>query len=102
MSTDPRRAAQHRKAVRAFVRVHHPDVGGDPVAFVAGLARLRAAGPAQPSGAAGRVSCPHDDPRLDAPVVVLDEPMPVRVARSVARHVRRLLVDLGTTPIRID
>ena len=33
--------AQRRRAVRAFVRRHHPDVGGDPVAFAAGLAALR-------------------------------------------------------------
>ena len=33
--------ALHRKAVRAFVRQHHPDVGGDPAAFAAGLAALR-------------------------------------------------------------
>lgn len=31
-----------RAAERAFVRAHHPDVGGDPAAFAAGLAALRA------------------------------------------------------------
>lgn len=35
-----------RARVREFVRTHHPDVGGDPAAFAAGLAALRAAGPA--------------------------------------------------------
>lgn len=30
-----------RRAFRAFVRTHHPDRGGDPEAFVAGLAAFR-------------------------------------------------------------
>ncbi|MEU8638340.1 hypothetical protein AB0C38_39680 [Amycolatopsis sp. NPDC048633] len=34
--------AAGRAAFRAFVRAHHPDVGGDPAEFAAGLARLRA------------------------------------------------------------
>ena len=32
---------ERRRLVREFVRTHHPDVGGDPVAFVQGLAGLR-------------------------------------------------------------
>lgn len=31
-----------RQEFREFVRAHHPDRGGDPDVFVAGLARLRA------------------------------------------------------------
>ncbi len=38
-----------RAAERAFVRAHHPDVGGDPAAFAAGLAALRAGRPGTPS-----------------------------------------------------
>ncbi|WP_103350521.1 hypothetical protein [Amycolatopsis sp. CA-128772] len=30
-----------RAAFRAFVRTHHPDAGGDPAVFAAGLARFR-------------------------------------------------------------
>lgn len=30
-----------RAAFRAFVRANHPDVGGDPAEFAAGLARFR-------------------------------------------------------------
>lgn len=30
-----------RAAFRAFVRAHHPDAGGDPAEFAAGLARFR-------------------------------------------------------------
>ncbi|WP_344886106.1 hypothetical protein [Allokutzneria multivorans] len=36
------RERERRAAIRDFVRAHHPDVGGDPDEFVAGLARLRA------------------------------------------------------------
>ncbi|MER7078402.1 hypothetical protein SAMN02982929_04815 [Saccharopolyspora kobensis] len=50
-----------RRAIRAFVRAHHPDVGGDPEAFAAGLAELRA----------GRDRC-------DAPVVVVHRPRGIR------------------------
>jgi hypothetical protein len=41
----PQRAAveqrERRRELRAYVRRHHPDVGGDPAAFAAGLAALR-------------------------------------------------------------
>lgn len=30
-----------RAAFREFVRTHHPDVGGDPEEFSAGIARMR-------------------------------------------------------------
>jgi hypothetical protein len=33
---------EQRRLVRAYVRRHHPDVGGDPAAFAAGLTALRA------------------------------------------------------------
>ncbi|WP_370961318.1 hypothetical protein [Amycolatopsis sp. cg9] len=42
-----------RAAFRAFVREHHPDVGGDPAEFAAGLARFRESAP---------------DTRFDAPI----------------------------------
>ncbi|MFC5745071.1 hypothetical protein [Actinomadura rugatobispora] len=35
--------AEDRAAFRAWVRAHHPDVGGDPAEFAAGLRRMRAA-----------------------------------------------------------
>ena len=31
-----------RQAFRAWVRIHHPDAGGDPEEFAAGLSRWRA------------------------------------------------------------
>lgn len=52
-----------RAEIRAFIRANHPDVGGDPEAFAAGLARLR-----------GRAA----DPRFDAPIVVETRPSGVR------------------------
>lgn len=95
-------SAEDRRALRAFVRAHHPDVGGDPAEFVAGLARLRAA-----TAPIERTDRPADwppdgDPRLDAPVVLLADPVPVRVARALARRLRRMLHDPKNTPIRID
>lgn len=67
---------QERSAYRAFVREHHPDRGGDPDTFVAGMAALRE---------------PADRPRAhDPPVeVVPDVPFPVRVAIALLRTVRR-------------
>jgi hypothetical protein len=66
-----------RAAYRAFVREHHPDRGGDPDAFVAGLARFREAHPAA------------DDPRWDRPVeIVTPLPAPVRIAVALVRTLR--------------
>jgi hypothetical protein len=65
-----------RAAFRAFVREHHPDRGGDPEVFAAGLARFREPEPV--------------DPRYDAPVVVLaDQPLPVRFVVAAIRTIRR-------------
>jgi hypothetical protein len=73
---------QQRSEFRAFVREHHPDRGGDPDVFVAGLARF---GPGAES---------IDDRRYDAPVEVVGPlPLPVRVGvaliRTWHRHRRR-------------
>lgn len=63
-----------RAAFRAFVREHHPDRGGDPAAFVEGLARFRE---------------PPPDPRHDAPVEIVTPPaLPLRVAVALIRTVR--------------
>ncbi|NIH79740.1 hypothetical protein [Amycolatopsis viridis] len=43
-----------RDAFRAFVRAHHPDVGGDPEVFREGLRRFQAAR-ARPAARAGRI-----------------------------------------------
>ncbi|GAA4796394.1 hypothetical protein GCM10023200_35590 [Actinomycetospora chlora] len=79
-TTDTRVDARAR--VRAFVRTHHPDVGGDPVAFREGLAALRR----QERGAALPAL---DDPRLDAPVVVVSGRRLARLGRLGQRLARR-------------
>ena len=71
---------EERAAYRAFVRENHPDRGGDPEVFVAGLARFREAGVGE------------DDARYDAPVEVVHPlPFPVRVGVALIRtwHRRR-------------
>jgi hypothetical protein len=73
--------SEDRAAYRAFVRENHPDRGGDPEVFVAGLERFREA-----------ALDPVDDPRFDAPVeVVTPLPFPVRVGVALIRtwHRRR-------------
>lgn len=71
-----------RAAFRAFVRDNHPDRGGDPDVFVAGLARFREAQSQSPSGSRSD----PDDPRWDAPVeFVAPLPAPVRVAVALIR-----------------
>lgn len=44
-------SAGTRRAFRAFVRAHHPDRGGDPAVFAAGVAAYRRY--QQPAGRAG-------------------------------------------------
>lgn len=84
-------SAEQRSAVRAFVRRNHPDVGGDPEHFAAGLAELRArpgvgapeVGAAEPAGS--------DPAGFDAPVIGVQRPRGIRGAaqRWRARRVRR-------------
>ncbi|AUS77769.1 hypothetical protein C1701_04665 [Actinoalloteichus sp. AHMU CJ021] len=66
------RSADWRAARRAFVRAHHPDAGGDPAAFSAGL-------PPRLDGT---------DPRSHPPVVVTafrHRSFPVRCGRCLRR-----------------
>lgn len=72
---DPHERAEYR----AFVRDNHPDRGGDPEAFVAGLARFRAGSP----------DLPDDDPRYDAPIEIrYPLPLPARVVVALIRTLR--------------
>lgn len=80
--------AAARAALRAFVREHHPDVGGDPEVFARGLAELR--------GAERRARFGTDGParrgdRGDAPIVVVRRPRGLRglVHRWRSRRARR-------------
>lgn len=75
---------QQRAAYRSFVRTHHPDRGGDPEVFVAGLAHYR-------DLAAGAPPAPVREPdRFDAPVeIVRDLPLPTRVLVALIRTIHR-------------
>lgn len=84
-----------RAAMRAFVRAHHPDVGGDPVAFREGLAAHRAA--ARPSPTL-RDPAP-DDPRLDAPIVIVAGGRIARLGRFGRRLARRYDPRRGTARV---
>ena len=76
---------EQRAEYRSFVRTHHPDRGGDPEVFVAGMARFQrlAEGPTSPRPAAG-------PDRYDAPIeIVRDLPFPAKVVVALIRTVRR-------------
>ena len=44
------RSGDERQRLRSFALAHHPDRGGDPDAFIAGLAALRQGRPAEADG----------------------------------------------------
>ncbi|MGH3565617.1 MAG: hypothetical protein ACRDRH_06215 [Pseudonocardia sp.] len=79
---------QERAAYRAFVREHHPDRGGDPEFFVAGLAGFRTG---EPSPGANPPDPGADDTaRRDAPVeVAASLPWAMRVAIALIRTARQ-------------
>ncbi|GLZ54668.1 hypothetical protein [Actinomycetospora sp. NBRC 106378] len=88
---------------RAFVRRHHPDVGGDPEIFRRGLAAFRAGrspfeavptaddgrGPDARTDASPRWSIADDDPRLDAPIVAVSGHVVPRTLRAGRRWLGR-------------
>lgn len=75
---------EQRAAYRAFVRDHHPDRGGDPEFFVAGLARLRAG-----RAAFDEIGPAPDDARFDAPIEIVHPlPLPTRIVVALIRTVR--------------
>jgi hypothetical protein len=68
-----------RAAYRSFVRANHPDAGGDPDTFVAGMRRFEITRPGDGS-----------DDRFDAPVVFTARPRGLRgLVRAVLRRRRR-------------
>ena len=78
-STQPSRDREWAAARRAAARAHHPDVGGDPDAFVAALTAIDAA--------YGHVREPGD-PRV-AVIVVVRRAWWRRVAATVTKALRR-------------
>lgn len=99
MTAEPSPAA----GFRAFVRRHHPDVGGDPETFRRGLEAFRAGrspfeavgtcgaggGPDEPVEAPPRWVVPEDDPRLDAPIVAVSGHVLPRTLRAGRRWLDR-------------
>jgi hypothetical protein len=69
-----------RAAFRAFVRAHHPDVGGDPDEFIAGVEQFRTQAETPDTA---------DDGRYDAPVSFVVSPKGVARARQWRRRRRR-------------
>jgi hypothetical protein len=86
-----------RSAFRAFVREHHPDRGGDPGAFVAGLRRL-GTGPDDPAAPApgSRSNGTSGTTPADAP----SAPAAPRAAPPVDMAALPLLVRVGVALIR--
>lgn len=68
-----------RSRRRAFVREHHPDVGGDPELFRRGMERLAV-------GLDPLVPAAGHRPRV---TVTRRRALPVRAASSVLRRIRR-------------
>jgi curved DNA-binding protein CbpA len=74
MTGDRPATSQDRARYRRFVKEHHPDVGGDPATFVAGLAAQRSAG--------------TGTDRYDAPVVIGSPRRRMRLVRRLWRRLR--------------
>jgi hypothetical protein len=66
----------HRAQRREFIIRHHPDRGGDPTTFIAGLATFDRAGPDEHSTGRPRIT------------IVARRPMAVRVLRALLRGSR--------------
>lgn len=76
MTLDTAERGDVRAQRRAFIRGHHPDRGGDPAAFITGLAFFDA----QPYPAGGHPQC-----RAAGVTFYRRRPLPVRLVLAV-RH----------------
>ncbi len=83
--------AEARARYRRFVKEHHPDVGGDPEVFAAGIDHFRSE---QLRAARGKARDP--DARYDAPIVVLSD-WQLMIARLL-----RLLRRIRRVPPRVE
>jgi len=54
-------SAADRVAYRQFVRTHHPDIGGDPAIFIAGVQRFHTTGRTESSAHSGNAD-PYGGP----------------------------------------
>jgi hypothetical protein len=73
---------RRRVARREFIRDHHPDRGGDPDDFIAGLARMDT-----PESASGPPAVPPEMP--PPPVVFEDQPWPRSAVTALLQWLRR-------------
>ena len=85
-----------RAAFRAFVRRHHPDVGGDPETFRRGLDDFRCA---DPPPAPTRPVLADDDPRLNAPITAVSGDALHRLGRAGQRFWRRHPLRRGSSRV---
>lgn len=77
-------SAADRAAYRQFVRTHHPDVGGDPAVFTAGVQRFHTTGRTDSSAHSGNA-----DP-FDGPVFFVTRPQGIRAfLQTMLRRHRR-------------
>ncbi|WP_020671947.1 hypothetical protein [Amycolatopsis nigrescens] len=76
-----------RADFRAFVRKNHPDVGGDPEEFMAGLARYREA--ERSTVDTEDAEDLSDDARFDAPLTFVTTPRGVSRAVAGAKRWRQ-------------
>ncbi len=83
--------AEARARYRRFVKEHHPDVGGDPEVFAAGIDHFRSE-----QLRAARRKARDPDARYDAPIVVLSD-WQLRVAWLL-----RLLRRIRRVPSRVE
>ncbi|MGI8760204.1 MAG: hypothetical protein ACR2LF_02665 [Jatrophihabitantaceae bacterium] len=80
--------ARQRAERRAFIRANHPDRGGDPQAFIAGLSAMNAGRPFIAGLSAMNAGRP-DEGYPPARVVVRPAvPLPHRVLRGIRRRLR--------------
>lgn len=82
---DRRHELDRRRRRRQFIRTHHPDAGGDPAAFVAGLAYFD-----QPASISDSTSSSSTTDRPAPRVfVVKHRPWPVVIVTGLGERIRR-------------
>ena len=79
---DERRAREAERRRREFIRTYHPDRGGDPESFIAGLRRFE---DEQASAGPGPGSGPDAPTRV---TVIPHRPWPTRLVTAAVRRLR--------------
>jgi hypothetical protein len=86
------RAAAYKAARRAVAREHHPDIGGDPVQYMAELAAVDRRFAVLPSAPANAASAPTAFRASSIPSPI--RTLPKRIARIRKRVTRRNYFEL--------